>query len=107
MMNKIIDIKLMSVFSPTCQALIYESDPQCAIQYKDICLDRCKELLVIRFDGTLIAYTTFDVVDDMLRVNSLHFRNIIKDQALGEYWLSRQLKRYLRETSYYNFLLAS
>jgi len=107
-MNKIIDIKLMSVFSPTCQALIHENDPQCAIQYKDKCLDSCKELLVIRFDGTLIAYSTFDLIDDdTLSINSLHFRNIIKDRALGEYWLSRQLKRYLRDTTYINFLLAS
>jgi len=107
-MNKIIDIKLTSIFSPTCQTLIHENDPHCVIHYKDKCLNSCKELLVVRLEGTLIAYGTFDLIEgDTLSINSLHFRNIIKDPALGEYWLSRHLTRYLRGTSYLDFLLAS
>ncbi len=107
-MHKIIDVKLTSVFSPICQTLIHENMPQHTIQSKDEWLDNCTELLIIRLDGTVIGYGTFDVIDDInVSINSLHFRSIIKDHMLGEYWLSRQLKRYLRNNNYLNFLLAS
>ena len=107
-MHKIIDVKLTSIFSPVCQTLIHENTQQQVTQSKGEWLNNCAELLVIRLDGTVIAYGTFEIVDDInISVNSLHFRDIIKDHTLGEYWLSRQLKRYLRNNTYLNFLLAS
>ncbi|MFT6910266.1 MAG: hypothetical protein ACJAS1_006994 [Oleiphilaceae bacterium] len=63
---------------------------------------------MIRLDGVVIAYGTFEVIDNTdIIIKSLHFRSIIKDHTLAEYWLSRQLKRYLRNTPYLNFLLSS
>ena len=104
-MNKIIGVKLTSVFSPICQTLIYETLCQ---KSAPAWLDSCTELLVVRLDGVVIAYGTFNVVDDInISINSLHFRNIIKDHSLAEYWLSRQLKRHLRNTPYLKFLLSS
>ena len=103
-MNKIINVKLTSVFAPICQTLLHESAQKLKIQSQDKYLDNCTELLIIRFDGTIIGYATFDVVDYVyVSINSLHFRSIIKDHALGEYWLSRQLKRHLRKNTYLNF----
>lgn len=106
-MHKIINVKLTSVFSPIWQTLLQEDDQRLKAQSKDKCLNNCTELLIIRLDGTIIGYATFDLVDDIyVNVNSLHFREIIKDHALGEYWLSRQLKRHLRKNTYHHFLLA-
>lgn len=107
-MHKIINVKLTSIFSPICQTLLQENAQSLNTQSKNKCLDNCTELLIIRLDGTIIGYGTFDLVDDIyVKINSLHFRKIVKDQSLGEYWLSRQLKRHLREKTYLNFLLAS
>jgi len=106
-MHKIINVKLTSIFSPICQTLIHEDAQKIKTQSQDKCLKNCTELLIIRLDGTIIGYATFDVVDYVhVNINSLHFRAIIKDHALGEYWLSRQLKRHLRKNTYFNFKLA-
>ncbi|HEY7867004.1 MAG TPA: hypothetical protein VIC51_13515 [Psychromonas sp.] len=106
-MHKIINVKLTSIFSPICQTLLQEDAQKFKIHSKDKCLDNCTELLIIRLDGTIIGYGTFDLVDDTyVNINSLHFREIVKDHALGEYWLSRQLKRHLRKNTYLNFQLA-
>ncbi|MFT7054360.1 MAG: hypothetical protein ACJAU1_001922 [Psychromonas sp.] len=105
-MHKIINVKLTSIFAPICQTLIQESAQRLKIQSKYKYLDKCTELLIIRLDGTIIGYGTFDLIDDIyVQINSLHFREIIKDHALGEYWLSRQLKRHLRKNTYLNFKL--
>jgi len=107
-MHKIIDVKLTSVLSPVCQTLICENAQRQITQSNDKWLDNCMELLVIRLDGIVIGYGTFEVIDDInISVNSLHFRDIIKDHTLGEYWLSRQLKRHLRNNTYLNCLLDS
>lgn len=105
-MHKIINVKLTSIFSPICQTLIQESTQRLKTQSQDKSLDKCTELLIFRLDGTIIGYGTFDLVDDIyVQINSLHFRDIIKDHTLGEFWLSRQLKRHLRKNTYLNFKL--
>ena len=105
-MHKIIDVKLTSVFSPICQTLIHENRHQQGTKLKKEWLDNCTELLIVRLDGVLIGFVTFEVIDDIhVTVNSLHFRNIIKDHSLAEFWLSRHLKRYLSKNSYMQFLL--
>lgn len=107
-MNKIIDVRLTSIFSPICQTLIYETLCQQQVQSKETGIDSCTELLIVRLDGVVIAYGTFELIDNInMSINSLHFRNIIKDHSLAEYWLSRQLKRHLRNTPYIKFLLSS
>lgn len=107
-MKKIIEIKLLPIWSPTCQALIQEQVAlQKNIDANDLTAD-CKELLVIRLDRTLIAYATFDLFDgQIMRLNSLHFRNILKDHNLAQYWLSRHLNRILDKKCYLSFLIAS
>lgn len=105
-MNKIIDITATSIFSPLCQTLINETTIQQRCELTAI--DGASELLIIRLDGVVIAYTTFTVVDNLdIEINDIHFRSIIKDQTLAEYWLSRQLKRFLRNNTYHNVRLAS
>ena len=105
-MNKIIDIKLTSVCSPTCQTLIYETVVASSLHAKDNILSSCTELLVVRLRGTVIAFSTFDVTDGIhITINSLHFRNILKDRTFAEFWVSRYLQRYLRKKSYMQFLL--
>jgi hypothetical protein len=107
-MHKVIDVKLTSIFSPICQTLIHEIIQLQEKKSRVKWLDCCTELLVVRLDGVLVGFVTFDVIDDIhIAVNSLHFRNIIKDHSLAEYWLSRYLKRYLRKNTYMHFLLAS
>ncbi|ABM05382.1 hypothetical protein Ping_3707 [Psychromonas ingrahamii 37] len=107
-MHKIINVKLTSIFSPICQTLLQEDAKRIKTQSEDQDTDNRTELLIIRLDGTIIGYATFDVIDDIhVNINSLHFRKIVKDHSLGEYWLSRQLNRYLRNNTYINFLLAS
>ena len=106
-MHKVLDIKLTSIFSPTCQTLINESTKQQGTKSKKECLTDYQELLIVRLDGILIGFVTFDLIDDIhLTINSLHFRNIIKDQAFAEFWLSRYLKRYLRKKCYMQLLLS-
>jgi CII-binding regulator of phage lambda lysogenization HflD len=105
---KNIDIKLLPISSPICQALIQE---QIAFQ-KSASLNNlianCKELLVIRIDRTLVCYGTFDLYDgQIMRMNTLHFRDILKDHTLAQYWLSRYIKRKLEKKCYLNFLIAS
>lgn len=107
-MKKIVNIKLLPIWSPTCQALIQEQIAlQKEIDVNDLVAD-CKELLVIHLDCTLIAYGTFDLLDgQIMRLNSLHFRNILKDHNLAQYWLSRHLNRILEKKCYLSFLIAS
>lgn len=105
---RVVDIKLLSVASPIFQTLVQE---QVALQ-KNIKLDdliaNTKEVLVIRLDGTLIAYGTFDLFEgQIMRINSLHFRDILKDHVLAQYWLSQRIKRELERKCYLNFLIAS
>jgi len=105
---KIVDIKLLPISSPTCQVLIQE---QMAFQKEmkliELTAD-CKEILVIRLDGRLIAYGTFDLYEgQIMRINSLHFRDIFQHHVLGQYWLSRYVKRKLEKKCYLNFLIAS
>ncbi|WP_019614451.1 hypothetical protein [Psychromonas ossibalaenae] len=107
-MHKVVDLKLTPIFSPVCQALIHEQIQDYSQESQSELYDNYSELLIIRLDGTVIGYSTFDVEDgDMISVNSLHFRSIIKDHALSEYWLSRLLKRRLSKNNYLQFLLAS
>jgi hypothetical protein len=107
-MKKNVDIKLLPISSPTCQVLIQE---QMAfhkdMKLVDLIAD-CKEILVIRIDGRLIAYGTFDLFDSqIMRINSLHFRDVFQHHSIGQYWLSRYLKRKLDKRCYFNFLIAS
>lgn len=105
-MNKNIDAKVTSIFSPLCQTLLSETAWLNDIERSSI--ETSAELLVIRLNGVVIGYTTFDVVNRLdMRINNIYFRSIIKDHNLAEYWLSRQLKRYLRNNSYHSSLLAS
>ncbi|MFT6927354.1 MAG: hypothetical protein ACJAZP_002987 [Psychromonas sp.] len=106
-MHKIINVKLTSIFSPICQTLLQEDDQKLKTQIQDKDLNNGTELLLIRLDGTIIGYATFDLVDHIyVHINSIHFRKMIKDHALAEYWLSRQLKRHLRKNTYINIKLA-
>ena len=105
---KNVDIKLLPISSPICQVLIQE---QIALQ-KDVPLDNlianCKEMLVIRVDGNLVCYGTFDLFDgQIMRINNLYFRDILKNHTVAQYWLSRCIKRKLEKKCYFNFLIAS
>ncbi len=107
-MHKVIDLKLTPIFSPICQTLIHEQIQDYLQESQSELYDNYRELLIIRLEGTVIGYGTFDLEDgDMISVNSLYFRNIIKDHALSEYWLSRLLKRHLSKNNYMQFVLAS
>ncbi len=107
-MHKVIDVKLTSIFSPVCQTLIHESLQNQLDESKQALLDSSTELLIIRLDKTVIGYALFELTHHgELVLNSIHFRSIIKDHTLGEYWLSRLLKRHLKNSSYNQFLLAS
>lgn len=107
-MHKFIDVKLTSIFSPICQALIHESIKNQLDESKKSLLDKSTELLIIRLDGTVIGYALFELINgEELVLNSIHFRSVIKDHTLGEYWFSRLLKRRLKNRSYHQFLLAS
>ena len=105
---KNVDIKLLPISSPICQVLIQE---QIALQ-KEVPLDNfivnCKEMLVIRIDGNLVCYGTFDLLNgQIMRINNLHFRDILKNHMVAQYWLSRCIKRKLEKKCYFNFLIAS
>ncbi|WP_354623544.1 hypothetical protein [Psychromonas sp. MME2] len=105
-MNKIIDITATSLFSPLCQTLINETSIEQRCELINIGI--ASELLIIRLDGVVIGYTTFTVVDNLdIEINNIYIRSIIKDQTLAEYWLSRHLKRFLRNNTYHNVRLAS
>ncbi|PKF61937.1 hypothetical protein CW745_08090 [Psychromonas sp. psych-6C06] len=107
-MHKVLDVKLTSIFSPICQTLIHESLANQIDESKQQFLEKSRDLLIIRLDNTVIGYATFDVINEIeLVVKSIHFRSLIKDHTLGEYWLSRLLKQHLKTTSYNQFLLAS
>lgn len=105
---KKVEISLLPISSPTCQVLIQE---QLALQNNTKCQDflvKCKELLVIRVEQSLVAYGTFDLYDgQIMRVNSLHFRDILSNHVVAQYWLSRYVKRKLEKQCYFNFLIAS
>lgn len=107
-MRKVIDMKLTSIFSPVCQALIHETQQHYLNESTQALLDKSAELLIIRLDNTVIGYALFELVNGgELILNFIHFRSIIKDHTLGEYWFSRLLKRYLKNNSYNQLLLAS
>lgn len=107
-MSKLIDIKLTPIYSPICQTLIYEEQSSKLVNDKSNDLEDSKELLIIRLEGTIIAYATFYVVDGVkMNLKSLHFRSIIKDHSLGSYWLTRLLQRRFKKEYYLEFLLAS
>lgn len=107
-MNKAIDVKLTSISSPICQTLIHESIRNQLDESKRALLDNSDELLIIRLDNTVIGYALFDLIDgDELQIESIHFRDVIKDHTLGEYCFSRLVKRRLKNSSYNQFLLAS
>lgn len=107
-MKKVVDIKLLPIWSPLCQTLIQEQTAlQVDINLEDLIAD-CKEILVIRINGKLIAYGTFDLYEgQIMRMNSLHFRDILKDHGLGQFWLSRYVQRELEKKCYLNFQIAS
>ena len=107
-MHKVIDVKLTSIYSPICQTLIHESVQNQRDQSQQTLLDNSTELLVIRMDNTVIGYALFQLAnDDKLVVDSIHFRSVIKDHSLCEYWCSRLLNRRLKKSSYNQLLLAS
>ena len=107
-MHKVIDVKLTSIFSPICQTLIYESVQNQLGEPINELLDNCTELLIIRLDNTIIGYAVFELINgEELVLDSIHFRSVIKDHTLGEYWCSRLLNRHLKNSSYNQFLLAS
>jgi len=105
---KMIDIKLLPVSSPICQVLIQEQIAfQNNMNLTDI-IANCKEIITIRMEGRLIAYGTFDLYEgQVMRINSLHFRDIFQHHVIGQYWLSRYVKRKLEKKCYFNFLIAS
>lgn len=107
-MHKVIDIKLTSIFSPICQTLIQEIQQNQLDKSSYELLHKSRDLLVIRQDNTVIGFALLELTEnDELALNSLYFRNIVKDHSLGEYWLSRLLKRQLKSCPYNPFLLAS
>lgn len=107
-MCKSIDVKLTSIFSPISQALIHENIQKNIGKSKKTLLNNCSELLIIRLHDTVIGYALFELAGgDELVLDSIHLRGVIKNNTLGEYWLSRLLKRRLKNSSYNQFLLAS
>jgi len=105
---KNIDMQLLPISSPVCQVLIQEQlalKPTITLQQ---CITSVKELLVIRIDGNLVCYGTFDLHDgQIMRINSLYFRDILANHALAQYWLARCIQRKLKKRGYLNFLMAS
>lgn len=103
-----IDIKLLSISSPTCQALIQE---QMALQKKSKFANlivSSKEILIVRLRGKLIAYGTFDLFEgQIIHINTLFFRDIFQQHMIGQYWLSRYIKRELGHKYYASFMIAS
>lgn len=107
-MHKVIDVKLTSVFSPICQALIHESLQNKLDESTHQLLENSSDLLVIRQDSTVIGYALFENTGkNVFSLNSLYFRDIVKEHSLGEYALSRLVKRHLNKSGYNQFLLAS
>lgn len=100
---KKIQIRLLPISSPTCQALIQE---QVALKKQtnlDKLFSECKELLVIRLGQTLVAYGTFKLLGGQtISLNSLHFRDILAEHSIAQYWLSRYIKRQLNKQCYFN-----
>ena len=107
-MHKSVTIQLTSIFSPLCQTLICEYNKEHLMENHKKLLNNYTELFIIRLHNNVIAYATFDVIDEVhIRINSLCFRAVIKDTSLTEYWLSRQLKSFFLKNGYRNFLQAS
>jgi hypothetical protein len=107
-MHKNIDVKLTSIYSPICQTLIHETVQNQLSESKQTLLEDSTELLIIRLDNTVIGFALFELTSSQeLILDSIHFRSIIKDHTLGEYCLSRLLKRHLKNSNYNQFLLAS
>lgn len=105
---KIVDIKLLPVSSPICQVLIQEQMAFQKEMHLNDLIANCKEILSIRLDGRLIAYGTFDLYEgQIMRINSLHFRDVFQHHVIGQYWLSRYVRRKLERKCYLNFLIAS
>jgi len=104
-MQRILELKLLSAFSPICQTLLNENIPW-GTKLENECLSHYSELLVVYLNNVVIGFVTFDFIDNShLQINSLHFRNMIKDQTFASFWLSRYLKRFLRNKCYMQLLL--
>ena len=107
-MHKSLSVQLTSIFSPLCQTLMCEDNKEELMENHKKLQNNCTELFIIRFQNNVIAYATFDVIDEVhIRINSLCFRAVVKDIPLTEYWLSRQLKSFFCEKCYRYFLQAS
>lgn len=107
-MHKVIDVKLTSIFSPICQTLIHENVHNQLDDSARKVLENSSDLLVIRLDNTVVGYAIFELMQgEELVLDSIYFRSIIKDHMLGEYWLTRLLKRRLKNNTYNQFLLDS
>jgi len=107
-MHKAIDVKLTSIFSPTCQALIHENQHNQSDDATQRLLDNSSELLVIRLENTVIGYASLKSMScDEQVLDSIYFRNVIKDHILGEQWFTGLLKRHLENNAHNSFLLAS
>jgi len=107
-MHKAIDVKLTSIFSPTCQALIHESSLNQIEGSAQKLLDNSSELLVIRLENTVIGYASLKSMGGGEQaLDSIYFRNTIKDHILGEQWFTSLVKRHLENNSHNTFLLAS
>jgi len=102
-MHNAIDVKLTSIFSPTCQALIHENKSDVTQHL----LDNSSELLIIRLDNTIIGYASLKSLNDEQVLDSIYFRNVIKDHILGEQWFTNLLKHHLENDGHNSFLLAS
>lgn len=102
-MHKFVTINFTSIFSPISQTLLNE---QLAIQHQSSknLLENCFELLVIRLQGTVIAFCTCKVIDDRnVKVSDMYFRNVLKDHEFAKYWLSRLLKKQLYNKNIFPF----
>ena len=95
-MHEIVKIKLTSIFSPICQTLLNEQLSLQQQQSSSDLFENSFELLVIRLQGTVIAFCTCKVIDARnVQISTMHFRNVIKDHEFAKYWLSRLLKKQL------------
>jgi len=102
----VIDIKLLPISSPTCQTLIQEQMATQSNSKLSNLMVSSKEILVIHLKDKLIAYGTFDLFEgQIIRISSLFFRDIFKQHMIGQYWLSRYLKRELSHKVYESFMI--
>lgn len=106
LMHKLVKVNIISAYSPTYQTLVNEHSKIQKLKSSNDIFENCVELLVIRFQGVVISFCTFNVIEgDRLQVSSMHFRNILKSREFTKYWLSRSLNKYLSNKFYLQFLL--